>query len=247
MNRPDDPHDSAPDVTPPEAPAAAGAAPAPDAATPAAPARWQRFLRWSLAGIGAAVVAALLLAWTGGYRYTPATRVAPAIPAETAAKGDLKQIEKKLAALQPKGYYVVVDSAENRLRLMRQDEVVREAIASAGTGAMLVDEASGRTWVFETPRGVRKVLSKKKDPCWRRPDWDYVENGEPLPKRSSDRIDCAALGKYALYLGDGYMIHGTLYERSLGMSVTHGCVRLGAADLEEVWKAAPVGTKVYMY
>jgi L,D-transpeptidase YbiS len=43
------------------------------------------------------------------------------------------------------------------------------------------------------------------------------------------------------------MIHGTLYERSLGMSVTHGCVRLGAADLEAIWKAAPVGTKVYMY
>jgi len=94
---------------------------------------------------------------------------------------------------------------------------------------------------------VRKVLSRKKDPCWRRPDWDFVENGEPLPTRSADRIDCAALGKYALYLGDGYMIHGTLYERSLGKSVTHGCVRLGADDLEAIWKATQVGTKVYMY
>ena len=142
---------------------------------------------------------------------------------------------------------MVVDSAQNRLRLMRKDEVVLDAIASAGTGAVLVDENTGRTWVFETPRGVRTVLSKKKNPCWRRPDWDYVENGEPLPKNNGDRIDCAALGDYALYLGDGYMIHGTLYERSLGMSVTHGCVRLGKNDLEEVWKAAPVGTKVYMY
>jgi len=215
--------------------------------TAAAGLRRRRILLGGLAGAGAIVLASLVLAWAGGYRYTPATRVASASPAEAAVKGNLKQIEKKLAALQPKGYYVVVDSAENRLRLMRHDEVVREAIASAGTGAVLVDEATGRTWVFETPRGVRKVLSKKQDPCWRRPDWDFVENGEPLPQRSADRIDCAALGKYALYLGDGYMIHGTLYERSLGMSVTHGCVRLGAADLEAVWKAAPVGTKVYMY
>jgi len=221
----------------------------PGAAAPKSPARprWPQPPRWSLAALGALFVVTLALAWAGGYRYTPATRVAPATPAESATQGNLRQIEKKLASLQPRGYYVVVDSAENRLRLMRQDEVVREAIASAGTGAVLVDEASGRTWVFETPRGVRKVLSKKKDPCWRRPDWDFVENGEPLPTRSSERIDCAALGKYALYLGDGYMIHGTLYERSLGMSVTHGCVRLGAADLEAIWKAAPVGTKVYMY
>ena len=222
-------------------------APLPPAVAVSGRPRWQRVLRWSAIGLGAFVFAAFALAWIGGYRYAPATRVAAATPPESATKGSLKQIEKKLAALQPRGFYVVVDSAENRLRLMRQDEVVREAIASAGTGAVLVDEATGRTWVFETPRGVRKVLSKKKDPCWRRPDWDYVENGEPLPTRSTDRIDCAALGKYALYLGDGYMIHGTLYERSLGMSVTHGCVRLGAADLEAIWKAAPVGTKVYMY
>jgi len=227
------------------APAAAGQAePAPAAD---ARLRRQRSLLWGLAGAGALLVASLALAWAGGYRYTPATRVASAGTADPAVKGDLRQVEKKLAALQPKGYYVVVDSAENRLRLMRQDEVVREAIASAGTGAVLVDEASGRTWVFETPRGVRKVLSRKKDPCWRRPDWDFVENGEPLPTRSADRIDCAALGKYALYLGDGYMIHGTLYERSLGKSVTHGCVRLGADDLEAIWKATQVGTKVYMY
>ena len=52
--------------------------------------------------------------------------------------GDWRERLKDLAALQPKGAYVVVDSAENRLRLMRKDEVVLEAIASAGTGAVLV-------------------------------------------------------------------------------------------------------------
>jgi L,D-transpeptidase YbiS len=246
MNPNTDPNGPAvPDGAAPSA--AVGGVPAPGSPTLAIRLRRQRMLLWGLGGAIALALASLVLAWAGGYRYTPATRVASASTADPAVKGDLKQVERKLAALQPKGYYVVVDSAENRLRLMRHDEVVREAIASAGTGAVLVDESSGRTWVFETPRGVRKVLSRKKDPCWRRPDWDFVENGEPLPTRSADRIDCAALGKYALYLGDGYMIHGTLYERSLGMSVTHGCVRLGAADLEAIWKATTVGTKVYMY
>lgn len=230
------------DTAPPESP------PPATLPQPVARRRLLAVLKRALIGVAAIALGAFALAWFGGYSYVPAAEVAPAAAdPEAAGKVGIKQIEKKLAALQPKGAYVVVDSAKNRLRLMRKDEVVLEAIASAGTGAVLVDEATGKTWVFETPRGVRTVLGKKKNPCWRRPDWDYVENGEPLPKNNSDRIDCSALGKYALFLGDGYMIHGTLYERSLGMSVTHGCVRLGAKDLEQVWDAAPVGTKVYLY
>jgi hypothetical protein len=61
------------------------------------------------------------------------------------------------------------------------------------------------------------------------PDWAFIEE-EDLLRNWSDRIDKASLGDYALYLGDGYMIHGTLYQRYLGR-VTHGCIRLGDADL----------------
>ena len=221
--------------------------PALGAARARQPSRARRIILTVAGGGLALLVVALAIAWLGGYRYGPVTDVATAVTADLSPKDDLKRVERKIAALQPKGTYVVVDSVRNRVRLMNKDTVIREAVASAGTGAVLVDEKSGRTWVFETPRGVRTVRSKQKNPCWRRPDWDYIENGEPLPKNNGDRIDCAALGDYALQLGDGYMIHGTLYERSLGLSVTHGCVRLGAKDLEAVWKAAPVGTKVYMY
>jgi hypothetical protein len=204
-------------------------------------------VRYALLGVTGIVLVALSLAWLGGYSYVLAADVASAVIKDLPSKNDLKQLEKKMAALQPRGVYIVVDASQNRLRLMKNDKVLREAVVSAGTGAVLKDEKSGRTWVFETPRGVRIVRTKKTNPCWTRPDWDYVENGEPLPRNWRDRIDCAALGDYALYLGDGYMIHGTLYERSLGLSVTHGCVRVGAEDLEAVYKAAPVGTKVYLY
>jgi L,D-transpeptidase YbiS len=208
---------------------------------------WPVWVRYALAGLGGIVVIMVAVAWSGGYGYVPIADVAPAVNAKLPAKSDLKQIERKMAALQPRGVYIVVDASQNRLRLMKNDQVLREAIVSAGTGAVLKDEKTGRTWVFETPRGVRVVRSKKQHPCWTRPDWDYVENGEPMPRNWRDRIDCAALGDYALYLGDGYMIHGTLYERSLGLSVTHGCVRVGAIDLEAVFRAASVGTKVYLY
>ena len=216
-------------------------------ASPAIPARRSAGVRYALLGIGCVALIMVALAWFGGYGYVPAADVAPAVNVKLPAKTDLKQVERKMAALQPRGVYIVVDAAQNRMRLMKHDQVLREAVVSAGTGAVLKDEKSGRTWVFETPRGVRVVRSKKKNPCWTRPDWDYVENGEPLPKNWRDRIDCAALGDYAMYLGDGYMIHGTLYERLLGRPVSHGCIRLGREPLREVWRHSPLGTPVYIY
>lgn len=225
-----------------------GTATAPSFTSPRRGRRRALLVRTTIGVAALAAVTSFAIAWAGGYRYVPVAEVAPAAAASPAGSAAAaRQAERQLAALRPRGHYIVVDSTQNRLRIMKNDEVLREAIASAGTGAVLIDEATGRKWVFETPRGVRVVQRKKQKPCWTRPDWDYVENGEPLPKRFADRVDCAALGEYALYLGDGYMIHGTLYERSLGLAVTHGCVRLGAKDLEAVWKAAPVGTKVYLY
>ncbi len=55
------------------------------------------------------------------------------------------------------------------------------------------------------------------------------------------------LGRYALGFGNGYFIHGTLYTRLLGTNVTHGCIRLGDADLEHIFKTVPLGATVFIY
>ena len=89
--------------------------------------------------------------------------------------------------------------------------------------------------------------NRVEDPAWRKPDWAFVEEGKPVPKNAADRIEYGTLGEYALYLEDGYMIHGTLYERLLGRSVSHGCVRVGRDDLRVFWKGAPIGTPVYIF
>lgn len=206
---------------------------------------------WALAGFfgvlaGAAGIA-LIVAFVGGYAYAPAVSAAlPALPNPPDGK-TLSRLEKQLDALPPRGNYIVVDVVENKLWLRRGDETLREAVCSAGTGAILRDPKSGKEWIFDTPRGLRKVKEKKKDPVWTKPDWAFVEEGEPLPKRWSERIDEATLGAFALYLGDGYMIHGTLYQRYLGRPVTHGCIRLGDDDLEAVYRASPVGTPVLLF
>ena len=36
-------------------------------------------------------------------------------------------------------------------------------------------EYAGKTWRFETPRGVRTVLAKRENPVWVPPDWHYAE------------------------------------------------------------------------
>jgi L,D-transpeptidase YbiS len=131
---------------------------------------------------------------------------------------------------------------------MEDEKVLREAVCSAGSGLILQEQAGGkRQWIFDTPRGVHRVRSKIEDPVWKKPDWAFVEEGKPIPTNPDDRFAPGELGEYALYFGNGYMIHGTLYERLLGRSVTHGCIRLGREDLREVYRAAAIGTPIYIY
>ena len=55
------------------------------------------------------------------------------------------------------------------------------------------------------------------------------------------------LGRYALDLGDGYLIHGTADPKSIGRAVTHGCIRLGDEDIEWMYRNVPMGTAVHIY
>jgi len=183
----------------------------------------------------------------GMYRERPAREVIFAVPGEPPAERALLTLERELAQQRPRGVYLTVDTVANRLQVRRGAEILRDAVCSAGTGSILEDPATGKRWVFDSPRGVRTVREKKRNPVWTRPDWSYVETGEELPKRWSDRRAANVLGDWALYLGDGYMIHGTLFQRYLGRNVTHGCIRLGDEDLEFVFKKTPVGASVLMF
>jgi hypothetical protein len=157
------------------------------------------------------------------------------------------QAEKELERVHPKGVYIVVDTFGNRLRLMENGKLIRSAVCSTGTGILLRDPRNGKQWVFDTPLGERVVERKVKHPVWAKPDWAFVEDGLLPPKDPNERFDDASLGDYALYIGDGYIIHGTLFKSLLGRRVTHGCIRLGDEDLEFLYRHAPIGTRVYLY
>jgi L,D-transpeptidase YbiS len=166
----------------------------------------------------------------------------PAVLTKLAGQA-VREIEK----VHPKGTYIVVDTYRNRLHLIQDGKIIRSAVCSTGTGRVLRDPRNGKEWIFDTPMGERVVERKVTHPVWAKPDWAFIEDGYLPPKDSSERFDNESLGNYALYIGDGYIIHGTLFQSLLGRRVTHGCVRLGDADLEFVYHHAPIGTRVYLY
>jgi lipoprotein-anchoring transpeptidase ErfK/SrfK len=63
------------------------------------------------------------------------------------------------------------------------------------------------------------------------------------PQRHFDKV----LGKYRLEIGSGYGIHGTDEPQKLGRAASHGCVRLGDADVAKLYQMANVGDEVIIY
>jgi L,D-transpeptidase YbiS len=160
---------------------------------------------------------------------------------------DTARLEKSLADFQPKDPYIVVDTNKNMIYYKKGDEVIHEALCSTGCDSILRAD-DGRVWNFATPKGLFKIKNKIKKPTWVKPDWAFIEEGLPVPSRTHpDRFDDTAMGSFAMDFGDGYYIHGTLYRRLLGESITHGCVRVADEDLSPIFDKTKIGTLVYVY
>ena len=111
-----------------------------------------------------------------------------------------------------------------------------------------------RTWPisigrvgWETPLGETSVVRKKARPTWYPPDSireEAARNGDPLPRVVGPGPD-NPLGSHALYLGfPKYLIHGTNKPFSIGMRVSHGCVRMYPEHIVELYELVEPGTSV---
>jgi L,D-transpeptidase ErfK/SrfK len=159
----------------------------------------------------------------------------------------INEIDAHLKSKAPKGNYIIINSSANEFVLRNNAEVLRKDKCSTGS-YILLKKGNNQSWMFKTPKGEFKILNKKKAPVWKKPDWAFVEAGTPVPSMNHpSRFEYGVLGDYSLAIGDGYLIHGTLYQRFLGLPVTHGCIRLNDANLELVYKSLAVGSKVYIF
>ncbi|MFP7736921.1 L,D-transpeptidase [Priestia aryabhattai] len=96
--------------------------------------------------------------------------------------------------------------------------------------------ATGKTW-SATPVGFFKIVNKIKN----RPYYTgYIAGGAPNNPLGSRWLGLDANGT----TGDTYGIHGNNSEASIGKYVSHGCVRMHNADVEELFDKVAVGTSV---
>lgn len=114
---------------------------------------------------------------------------------------------------------IIVDKSSRRVNFYRNCRLVRSMPCAIGKAST------------ETPSGKYRVLEKIQN----RPYYkNHIPGGDPRNP----------LGKYWLGIGNGYALHGTNNEGSIGGAVSHGCMRMYNADIKWLYSQAKVGTTV---
>jgi lipoprotein-anchoring transpeptidase ErfK/SrfK len=119
---------------------------------------------------------------------------------------------------------IIVSIADRKLAVIENGRVVKVYPTAVGADAT------------PSPVGVFKIANRVKDPTWYGPKGQIVPAGKANP-----------LGDRWMGLSrKGYGIHGTNNQRSIGHNVSHGCIRMRKADVEELFELARVGDVVEM-
>ena len=95
---------------------------------------------------------------------------------------------------------------------------------------------------YPTPRGRFAVVSKLVDPTWIPPDSEWAEGLEPVEPGPGNPLGTRWLGLTSPGIG----IHGTYETGSLGTAASHGCVRMGSAEVEWLFSQVGAGTPVWI-
>ncbi len=114
---------------------------------------------------------------------------------------------------------IIVDKNSRRVNFYRNCRLVRSMPCAIGKAST------------QTPSGKYRILEKIQN----RPYYkDHIPGGDPRNP----------LGKYWLGIGNGYALHGTNNEGSIGGAVSHGCMRMYNSDIQWLYSQAKVGTTV---
>jgi hypothetical protein len=91
----------------------------------------------------------------------------------TSRRDSLAYESARTTADRATGHRVVVDIFAHQLYVIDGGDTLYAAPVATAMNATLT--YGGRSWRFETPRGLRRVLSKDRDPIWTPPEWHYAE------------------------------------------------------------------------
>lgn len=127
---------------------------------------------------------------------------------------------------------ITINLAEYRLYLVEQEaDAYRVRIYPIGLGR--------EGW--QSPEGSYSIAEMIQDPIWTRPENMRDPNLPTIIEAGPDN----PLGRYWLGLSrPGYGIHGTNRPYGIGRRVSHGCIRLYAADIKDLAGRVKRGTPV---
>lgn len=119
---------------------------------------------------------------------------------------------------------IVISIADRKLAVVEDGRVVKIYPAAVGADAT------------PSPTGVFTIANRMPNPTWYGPRGKVVTPGKANP-----------LGTRWMGLSrKGYGIHGTNNQSSVGHNVSHGCIRMRKADVEELFELVKVGDVVEM-
>lgn len=145
----------------------------------------------------------------------------------------------KLAAnLKSENFYLSVDTEARKLRFHYGDKILREA--DVVIGARRVIETRGKTWTFLPVKGAFHVEAKIVDHAWHVPEWVHAMKGEPVPAHRP--VIEGGLGRYVIFLPNGYVIHSPPVEESPLDGAKPGSYMVDEEMLRAIWPRIHKGT-----
>lgn len=212
----------------------------------------------------------LLLLGIGGVLYARhhreqvSTRFARVIAEEARTPADLKTVKEELAemdlsreqlrkelegrakfmtSLKSENFYLSIDTRQRKLRFYYGDTVLREADLAIGESRTI--EGNNKQWTFIPLKGAFPVEAKIVGHAWRVPEWLYVVNKQPVPPQRP--VIENGLGKYVIFLPNGYAIHTQPSADSPLQGPKPGSYMVSEDVLRAIWPRIHKGTQVYIF
>lgn len=152
-----------------------------------------------------------------------------------ALQHELEGRMKFVTSLKSEEFYLSIDTKTRKLRFYYGDTVLREADVQLGETRTI--NANGRTWTFVPLKGGFPIEAKIVGYEWRVPEW--LDPARPTVPNG--------LGKYVLFLPNGYVIHTPPSEQSPLKGVKPGSFMVSEDTLAAIWPRIHKGTPVYIY
>lgn len=149
-----------------------------------------------------------------------------------------------LGSLKSENFYLSIDTKARKLRFYYGDTVLREADITVGENTTVT--ANDKSWTFIPLKGAFPIEAKVVDHAWRVPEWVYAMHNQPIPAERP--VVTGGLGKYVLFLPNGYAIHTQPAADSPLQGAKPGSYMVSEDVMRAIWPRINVGkTQVYIF